>query len=95
MTAKSTPAPSSVLGLANLFGTTHGKMRSLIGILISAGLIESDASPRGTRFRITEHGEQILGFASTNIRDFADILAIVRHPYGIATLHIIKQLNSK
>ncbi|WP_148467845.1 hypothetical protein [Alistipes sp.] len=50
-------APSSVLGLANLFGTTHRKMRSLIGILISAGLIESDASPRGTRFRITEHGE--------------------------------------
>ena len=37
----------SVLGLAELLGISHGKMRTLIGHLCAAGLITSKSSNKG------------------------------------------------
>lgn len=88
-------ATSSVLGLADLLGTSHGKMRALIGNLCDAGLITSESSNRGTAFHLTERGEQVLNFASADVDDFATILSVLQRPFGIAVLHIIKQLNTK
>lgn len=85
----------SILGLANLFGTSHRKMRTLVGSLCAAGLITSESSNRGTAFHLTDRGEQVLNFASVDVDDFATILSVLQRPFGIAVLHIIKQLNTK
>lgn len=85
----------SVLGLARLFGTSHRKMRTLVGSLCAAGLITSESSNRGTAFHLTDRGEQVLNFTSADVDDFATILSVLQRPFGIAVLHIIKQLNTK
>ena len=79
-------ATGSVLGLAELIGISHGKMRTLIGHLCAAGLITSESSNKGTAFRLTDRGEQVLNFTSA-------ILSVIQRPFGIAILHIIKQLT--
>lgn len=86
-------AIGSVMGLAELLGTSRGKMRGLIAALVDEGLIECRTSNRGTTFRITGRGIEALSFVSAHIEDFGAILSILRRPYGIAVLHIIKQLN--
>lgn len=83
----------SVLGLAELIGISHGKMRTLIGHLCAAGLITSESSNKGTAFRLTDRGEQVLNFTSADVDDFSTILSVIQRPFGIAILHIIKQLT--
>ena len=83
----------SVLGLAELLGISHGKMRTLIGHLCAAGLITSKSSNKGTAFRLTDRGEQVLNFTSADVDDFSTILSVIQRPFGIAILHIIKQLT--
>lgn len=83
----------SVLGLAELIGISHGKMRTLIGHLCAAGLITSESSNKGTTFRLTDRGEQVLNFTSADVDDFSTILSVIQRPFGIAILHIIKQLT--
>lgn len=83
----------SVLGLAELIGISHGKMRTLIGHLRAAGLITSESSNKGTAFRLTDRGEQVLNFTSAEVDDFSTILSVIQRPFGIAILHIIKQLT--
>lgn len=63
-------ATGSVLGLAELIGISHGKMRTLIGHLCAAGLITSESSNKGTAFRLTDRGEQVLNFTSADVDDF-------------------------
>ena len=82
-------ATGSVLGLAELIGISHGKMRTLI----AAGLITSESSNKGTAFRLTDRGEQVLNFTSADVDDFSTILSVIQRPFGIAILHIIKQLT--
>ena len=60
-------ATGSVLGLAELIGISHGKMRTLIGHLCAAGLITSESSNKGTAFRLTDRGEQVLNFTSADV----------------------------
>ena len=86
-------ATGSVLGLAELIGISHGKMRTLIGHLCAAGLITSESSNKGTAFRLTDRGEQVLNFTSADVDDFSTILSVIQRPFGIAILHIIKQLT--
>ena len=86
-------ATGSVLGLAELLGISHGKMRTLIANLCAAELITSESSSKGTIFRLTDRGEQVLNFASSDVSDFSTILSVIQRPFGIATLHIIKQLT--
>lgn len=86
-------ATGSVLGLAELIGISHGKMRTLIGHLCAAGLITSESSNKGTAFRLTDRGEQVLNFTSADVDDFSTILSVLQRPFGIAILHIIKQLT--
>lgn len=86
-------ATGSVLGLAELLGISHGKMRTLIANLCAAGLITSESSNKGTAFRLTNRGEQVLNFTSSNVDDFSTILSVLQRPFGIAVLHIIKQLK--
>ena len=83
----------SVLGLAELLGISHGKMRTLIGHLCAAGLITSKSSNKGTEFRLTDRGEQVLNFTSADVDDFSTILSVIQRPFGIAILHIIKHLT--
>lgn len=90
-----TSCTSSVLGLADLLGISHGKMRTLIGNLCDAGLITSESTNKGTTFRLTDRGAQVLDFTSADVNDFATILSVLQRPFGIAVLHIIKQLNIK
>lgn len=86
-------ATGSVLGLAELLGISHGKMRTLIANLCAAGLITSESSHKGTTFRLTARGEQVLNFSSADVNDFSTILSVLQRPFGIAVLHIIKQLK--
>lgn len=88
-------ATDSVLGLAELLGISHGKMRTLIANLCAAGLITSESSNKGTTFGLTERGEQVLNFTSANVNDFSTILSVLQRPFGIAVLHIIKHLKCK
>ena len=60
-------ATGSVLGLAELIGISHGKMRTLIGHLCAAGLITSESSNKGTAFRFTDRGERVLNFTSADV----------------------------
>lgn len=92
-TANINSATGSVLGLAELLGISHGKMRTLIANLCAAGLITSESSNKGTSFGLTERGEQVLNFTSADVNDFSTILSVIQRPFGIAILHIIKQLN--
>ena len=55
------------------------------------GLAES--SNKGTAFRLTDRGEQVLNFTSADVDDFSTILSVIQRPFGIAILHIIKQLT--
>ena len=80
-------ATGSVLGLAELIGISHGKMRTLIGHLCAAGLITSESSNKGTAFRLTDRGEQVLNFTSADVDDFSTILSVIQRPFGIAILH--------
>ncbi|WP_418991888.1 hypothetical protein [Alistipes sp.] len=93
----STPNPngttSSVLGLARLLGLSHRKIRTLLSNLTAAGLITSRSSNRGTTFTLTDRGQQVLNFASADVDDFSTILSVLQRPFGIAVLHIIKQLK--
>lgn len=92
-TANINGATGSVLGLAKLLGISHRKMRTLVGNLTTAGLITSGSSNRGTTFRLTARGEQVMNFTSANVDDFSTILSVVQRPFGITVLHIIKQLS--
>ena len=76
-------ATGSVLGLAELIGISHGKMRTLIGHLCAAGLITSESSNKGTAFRLTDRGEQVLNFTSADVDDFSTILSVIQRPFGI------------
>ena len=82
-------ATGSVLGLAELIGIRS----TLIGHLCAAGLITSESSNKGTAFRLTDRGEQVLNFTSADVDDFSTILSVIQRPFGIAILHIIKQLT--
>lgn len=86
-------ATGSVLSLAELLGISHGKMRTLIANLCASGLITSKSSNKGTTFRLTARGEQVLNFTSADVNDFSTILSVLQRPFGIAVLHIIKQLK--
>lgn len=86
-------ATGSVLGLAELIGISHGKMRTLIGHLCAAGLITSESSNKGTAFRLTDRGEQVLNFTSADVDDFSTILSVIQRPFGIAILLPLKQLT--
>lgn len=86
-------ATGSVLGLTRLLGISRGKMRGLLAALVDEGLIECRSSTSGTTFRLTGRGIEALSFVSGDIEEFGAILSILRRPYGIAVLHIIKQLN--
>lgn len=92
-TANINGATGSVLGLAKLLGISHRKMRTLVGNLTTAGLITSESSNKGTAFRLTNRGEQVMNFTSANVDDFSTILSVVQRPFGITVLHIIKQLS--
>lgn len=85
----------SVVGLTRLFGISHRKMRTLVAHLGAEGLITSQASPRGTTFRLTERGERVLRFTSADAEDFSTILSVLQRPYGIALLLIFKQSNTQ
>ena len=87
-------ATGSVLGLAELLGISHGKMRTLIANLCAAGLITSESSSRGTMFHLTNRGEQVLNFTAADVDDFSTILSVIQRPFGIAILHIINQLKN-
>ena len=83
-------ATGSVLGLAELIGISHGKMRTLIGHLCAAGLITSESSNKGTAFRLTDRGEQVLNFTSADVDDFSTILSVIQRPWkSHATLTLL------
>ena len=90
-------ATGSVLGLAELIGISHGKMRTLIGHLCAAGLITRPTGRIQFRGRTEscrpDRGEQVLNFTSADVDDFSTILSVIQRPFGIAILHIIKQLT--
>lgn len=88
-----TNATGSVLGLAKLLGISHRKIRTLLANLTAAGLITSESSNRGTTFRLTARGEQVMNFTSSDVDDFSTILSVLQRPFGIAVLHIIKHLK--
>lgn len=92
-TANINGATGSVLGLAKLLGISHRKIRTLLANLTAAGLITSQSSNRGTTLRLTPRGEQVMNFTSADVDDFSTILSVLQRPFGIAILHIIKQIN--